>query len=223
MAHQLNRALTLTSVFVALTALTIGAFIFFMIPRFTMGYLSALNLQPELMTGFSDTVTLGEIGEIKKNTAVVMRVRVNGDASRASEVHWRGIVFTNFDGRRWFTPEHQQTVLTPDSSDVYSLGPPILPGSEANRLDYTILMEPIATDAIFVAPRLRTLTGKFLSESEHPLGTQQRGYLFIDSTGSIFNPFHNVTKVRYEGSSLLPNFPAQRIAAGFGGISQARC
>ena len=206
MAHQLNRALTLTSVFVALTALTIGAFIFFMIPRFTMGYLSALNLQPELMTGFSDTVTLGEIGEIKKNTAVVMRVRVNGDASRASEVHWRGIVFTNFDGRRWFTPEHQQTVLTPDSSDVYSLGPPILPGSEANRLDYTILMEPIATDAIFVAPRLRTLTGKFLSESEHPLGTQQRGYLFIDSTGSIFNPFHNVTKVRYEGSSLLPNF-----------------
>lgn len=211
MAHQLNRALSLTSIFVALTVLAIGAVIFFMIPRFTMGYLSALNLQPELMTGFSDTVTLGEIGEIKKNTAVVMRVRINGDASRASEIHWRGIVFTNFDGRRWFTPEHQQTVLTPDSSDVYWLGAPMLFASGANRLDYTILMEPIATDAIFVAPRIRSLTGRFMNGSEHPLGAQQRGYLFIDSTGSIFNPFHNVTKVRYEGSSVLLNFPPKEL------------
>jgi protein-glutamine gamma-glutamyltransferase len=206
-AHQLNRALGFTSIFVASSALLIGAVIFFLIPRFTMGYLSALNLQPGLMTGFSDNVTLGEIGEIKKNTAVVMRIRVNGDPARASDVHWRGIVFTSFDGHRWFTPEHQQTVLTPDSSDVYELGPPLFTSDEGNRLDYTILMEPIATDAIFFAPRIRTLSGRFLNESEHALAQQHRGYLFIDSTGSIFNPSHNLTKVRYEGTSLLPNFP----------------
>jgi hypothetical protein len=207
MARQMNRALGLTSVLAALGALAIGSVIFFLIPRFTMGYLSALNLQPGLMTGFSDNVTLGEIGEIKKNTAVVMRVRVEGDPARASDMHWRGIVLTNFDGRRWFTPEHGQTVLTPDSSDVYWLGPPILSPADPNRLDYTVLMEPIATDALFIAPRARSLSGRFLSESEHALSTQQhRGYLFIDSTGSIFNPFHNVTKVRYEGSSILPNF-----------------
>ena len=208
MAHQLNRALGFTSLFVAIGALMIGSVIFFMIPRFTMGYLSALNLQPGLMTGFSDNVTLGEIGEIKKNTAVVMRIRVNGDPARAAEIHWRGIVFTNFDGHRWFTPEHQQTVLTPDTSDVYWLGPSIFSSGEVNRLDYTILMEPIASDAIFIAPRVRTLSGRFLNESEHVTSQQQhRGYLFIDSTGSIFNPSHNLTKVRYEGTSLLPNFP----------------
>ena len=59
--------------------------IFFMIPRFTTGYLSALNLQPKLMTGFSDDVALGEIGEIKKNSAVVMRIHVDGDPALAKE------------------------------------------------------------------------------------------------------------------------------------------
>ena len=103
-ALQLNRALGITSVLVAVSALLLGGVIFFLIPRFTTGYLSALNLQPTLMTGFSDNVELGEIGRIKQNTAVVLRIHVEGDPSRASEVHWRGIILTNFDGDRWFTP-----------------------------------------------------------------------------------------------------------------------
>jgi protein-glutamine gamma-glutamyltransferase len=209
LAHQLSRALGLTSVIVALCALAIGAFIFFLIPRFTMGYLSALNLQPGLMTGFSDNVTLGEIGEIQKNSAVVMRIRVDGDPARASNMHWRGIVFTNFDGKRWFTPDHEQTIITPDSTGVYWLGPPILSPNDPNRFDYTVLMEPMATDAIFVAPRARSLNGRFLP-SDRPLASTHRGYLFIDNTGAVSNPFHNVTKIRYEGVSLLPHFtPAQ--------------
>ena len=56
------------------------------------------------MTGFSDNVELGEIGRIKQNTAVVMRIHVEGDPARAQDMHWRGIVLTNFDGERWFTP-----------------------------------------------------------------------------------------------------------------------
>ena len=73
------------------------------------------------MTGFSDNVELGEIGQIKKNTAVVMRIRVEGDPARAQDVHWRGIVLTNFDGKRWFTPQQNQQVILPDSDDRYPL------------------------------------------------------------------------------------------------------
>jgi len=204
LARQLSRALGLTSFIVALCALAIGGVIFFLIPRFTMGYLSALNLQPGLMTGFSDNVTLGEIGEIQKNSAVVMRISVSGDPGRAADVHWRGIAFTNFDGKRWFTPDREQTILTPDASGVYWLGPPIFPLNEPNRLDYTILMEPIATDAIFVAPRTRSLDGRFFNDAEHALSSSHRGYLFLDDTGSVSNPFHNITKIRYEGTALLP-------------------
>ena len=207
MAHQLNRALGITSVLVAVSALLIGGFLFFLIPRFTTGYLSALNLQPGLMTGFSDNVTLGEIGKIKQSSAVVMRIHVEGDPGRAAEVHWRGIVLTDFDGKRWFTPAHDQVVLSPNPDGEFRFVGLPLPSGDFNPLRYTVLMEPVATDAVFVAPRLEVLRGRFTNESERAGSTSQHGYLLVDKTGSLSNPFHNDTKVRYEGLSMLAVIP----------------
>ena len=203
-AQQLNRALGITSILVAGSVLAAGLVIFFMIPRFTTGYLSALNLQPSLMTGFSDNVTLGEIGEIKKNTAVVLRIRVDGDPARAQDVHWRGIVLTNFDGTRWFTPVQDDIVLVPGSDGDYWLGASGLAPGNFYQLHYTVLMEPIATDAIFLAPRTESVSGKFGAEFSHPNGPPRRGYLLLDKTGSLFNAVHNNMKIRYEGTSHLP-------------------
>jgi transglutaminase-like putative cysteine protease len=207
MAHQLNRALGITSVLVAVSALLIGGFLFFLIPRFTTGYLSALNLQPGLMTGFSDNVTLGEIGKIKQSSAVVMRIHVEGDPGRAAEVHWRGIVLTDFDGKRWFTPAHDQVVLSPNPDGEFRFVGLPLPSGDFNPLRYTVLMEPVATDAVFVAPRLEVLRGRFTNESERAGSSLQHGYLLVDKTGSLSNPFHNDTKVRYEGLSMLAVIP----------------
>src|SRR5277367_3565078 len=75
-AQRLNRALAFTSALVAAGVLFTGLVLFFMIPRFTTGYLSALNLQPTMMTGFSENVTLGQIGEIQKDSSVAMRIRI---------------------------------------------------------------------------------------------------------------------------------------------------
>jgi protein-glutamine gamma-glutamyltransferase len=207
LAQRLNRALGLTSVLVAAGALLIGGVLFFLIPRFTTGYLSAMNLQPTLMTGFTDNVTLGEIGLIKQNPAVVMRIRIEGDPSRAADVHWRGTALTDFDGRRWFTPMHDPTVLSPNSEGEYQLRVSQLAVGKYYPLQYTVLMEAIGTDAIFVAPRLEILRGRFTNEADRP-GTRRRsGYLLIDKTGSILNPFHNEVKIRYEATSFLPIVP----------------
>jgi hypothetical protein len=206
-ALQLNRALGVTSVLVAVSALLLGGVIFFLIPRFTTGYLSALNLQPTLMTGFSDNVELGEIGRIKQNTAVVMRIHVEGDPTQASEIHWRGIVLTDFDGQRWFTPAGSETILTGDEDGLYSFASPTLPSADFHQLHYAILMEPIATDAIFVAPRPENLHGRFFDAVTRPGMPPRRGYLLVDRTGSVFNPSHNEMKIRYEGTSALPIIP----------------
>jgi protein-glutamine gamma-glutamyltransferase len=207
MARQLNRALGLTSGLVALGTLAIGGVLFFMIPRFTAGYLSALNLQPALMTGFSDNVTLGDIGRIKQNTEVVMRVSVDGDPLRVQNMHWRGVVLTNFDGKRWFTPTQEPTVILPNSDGDFTVSAARLPDADFRPLHYTVLMEPIGTDAIFIAPRAASLRGHFTNETDRPGTGSRRGYLVVDKTGSVFNPFHNDTKVRYEGVSNVPMIP----------------
>jgi protein-glutamine gamma-glutamyltransferase len=215
-ARQLNRALGLTSLLVAASVLAVGIVLFFLIPRFTTGYLGSLSLQPGLLTGFSDNVALGQIGEIKQNPAVVMRIRIEGDPARASDMHWRGIVLTNFTGTSWTTPRQDQTEIEPNPGGEYLFAPPPRLGDRFNSLHYTVLMEPIATEAIFVAPPVESITGKFGLDgvpAHHPTDAKgfllpagavlNRGYLLIDRTGSLFNPTRNNSKIRYEGTARL--------------------
>jgi transglutaminase-like putative cysteine protease len=211
LARRLNHALGLTSASVAIGTLVIGAVFFFVIPRFTSGYLSALSLQPSLMTGFSDNVTLGQIGQIKQSSAVVMRIHVDGDPGRAEGVHWRGIVLTDFDGKRWFTPGRQQLIISPDAEGAFRFNSPPLPAGDFYSMHYTILMEPIASDAIFVAPRIQALQGRFANDAQ-PIGANPHpSYLLLDMTGALYNPFHNETKIRYQGTSLLPIVPPAQL------------
>src|SRR3984893_3478797 len=114
-ASRLHNALGVTSAAIAFGSLAVGAVIFLCLPRFAGGYMSGLNLQPTLISGFSDDVELGEIGEIKKSSAVVMRINVEGGLDAARDIHWRGIALTVFDGRRWYNGPHDPTTITPSS------------------------------------------------------------------------------------------------------------
>jgi protein-glutamine gamma-glutamyltransferase len=211
MAQQLNRTLGLTSILVAVSALLLGAALFFFLPRFSAGYLSALNLQTTPMTGFSESVELGEIGKIKQSTSVVMRIRAEAPPARVQSTRWRGVVLTTFDGKRWFTPPHESIVLTPEADGVFRFNQAPLAAGEVFPLRYTVLMEPIGTDAIFVAPSPVSLQGRFLNEAQRIGSPQRYGYLTTDRTGSLFNPFHLGTKLRYEAVSNLPIVPPEQL------------
>src|SRR5207245_6470598 len=98
--RRLTRALSFAALTVALGAMVFGSALFFFFPRFNAGYLGNASFSPSLMTGFSENVELGQIGEIKKNSAVVMRVET-GKPIGYDLLRWRGIALTTFDGGRW--------------------------------------------------------------------------------------------------------------------------
>ena len=52
--------------------------------------------------------------EIKKSSAVVMRIQVQGNPLLARSMHWRGIALTTFDGRRWYTEGHEPVAIGQD-------------------------------------------------------------------------------------------------------------
>lgn len=204
LARRLNRALLATSILVAVSALALGGVLFFLIPRVTTGYLSAFNLRPTLMTGFSDDATLNEIGQIQQNSSVVMRIHVDGNPTRAQDIHWRGIVLTRFDGRRWYTPQQPREVIPASPYGEYKFSPVEPPvRGKFTELTYTVLMEPIATDAIFIAPRIAELRGRFTDALPRP-AFGNSGFLLRDATGSIFSPAHNAVTTRYDAVSLIP-------------------
>src|SRR5215470_3176257 len=98
--RRLARALGVTVVGVTVGAMITGSLLFFFFPRFSAGYLGRTSMNTTLMSGFTDNVELGQIGEIKKNTAVVMRVQT-GAPVEYNQLRWRGIALANFDGMRW--------------------------------------------------------------------------------------------------------------------------
>lgn len=210
-ARRLHSSLWITSLCVAIGTLVLGAAIFFLIPRFTAGYLSALNLQPTLLTGFTDNVRLGQIGQIKRSSSVVMRIRVEGNPLRAADTYWRGVALVRFDGRRWSTPPQESTVVESDSSEVYRFPPPALPPEEVQPLRYSVLMEPLATNALFLAPWPIEVRGRFGDANGQPALAPHHGYLVVDGTGSVFTGSQNSLRIQYDALSETLRIPPAKL------------
>jgi transglutaminase-like putative cysteine protease len=213
--RTLTRALILASLSVAVGAIIIGGTLFFFFPRFSAGYLGRTSFNPALMTGFNDDVEIGQIGEIKKDSAIVMRVET-GHPVGYGRLRWRGIALTTFDGKRWTASERGAETLVPNAEGWIYTGSDLQKGElHAPAMLYTVYLEPMASDAIFVPGKAVSLRGNFNGESGSMYLTARKTYLFKDSTGSLFNPFHNYTAVRYSGFSRLPTLdPVKLKAAG---------
>jgi protein-glutamine gamma-glutamyltransferase len=200
--RKFNRALFLAAFSVALGAVLIGTVLFFVFPRFSAGYFARTGLQPELMSGFTDNVELGQIGEIKKNNTIVMRVQTGAPVNYPM-LRWRGIALTDFDGHRWYTKKRRNTR---DASNGWI---PLaarrdLEGHPAVQVEFITLLQPMASDALFGPSQVMALRGNFSGEAGTYDGSARRSYVQVDSTGSIYNPFHNFSQIRYEGISILP-------------------
>jgi transglutaminase-like putative cysteine protease len=211
--RRLTRALVLAALSVAVGAMIIGGALFFFFPRFSAGYLGRTSLQPTLMSGFSDDVELGQIGEIKKNSEVVMRVRTGKPVGYPS-LRWRGIALSTFDGKRWSSPDREAVTIPAGLNGWINLmDRPPEPDGTATVLRYTVLLQPIATDSIFAPANVISVRGNLSGEGSNPEAGARRSYIIRDATGSLFNPFHNFSTLRYEGFSLLPAMNVPRLRA----------
>lgn len=202
--RRLNRALSLAALSVAAGAILLGGVLFFFFPRFSAGYLGRVSFSPSLMTGFTDNVELGQIGQIKQNTTVVMRVQT-GKPIGYNLLRWRGIALTKFDGKRWSSTANNPQQLRPSPNGwIYTPQPEQQTDPSGQEIRYTVFLEPIATDAIFVPGRALSLQGNFSGEGGSPFAATNRNYILRDPTDTLKNPFRNYAAIRYAGFSRLP-------------------
>src|SRR5438046_274448 len=68
-------------------------------------------------------------------------------------------------------------------------------------LFHIIFHYPLATDAIFVPGKVTRLRGNFAGEGGNSYAGMHRTSILRDSTGTLLNPSHNYTAVRYAGIS----------------------
>jgi hypothetical protein len=202
--RRLSRALSLAVLTVAFGSIVLGGALFFIFPRFTAGYLGRASMQPSLMSGFSDDVELGQIGEIKKNSEVVMRVKT-GQPVPYSMLRWRGTALTTFDGKRWTKPHPQEEAVSPGPDGwIHLTSPRQLSNTSGVQLHYTVFLQPIASSAVFAAGEAISLRGNFSGEGSNANHIGPDNYVRRDETDSLINPFGNYAPLRYMAISQLP-------------------
>ena len=163
--RALYRALLGVTIAQAAGIALLATLIFFVLPRLSSGYLSALSPQHDLMTGFGDRVTLGQIGRIQQSSAVMMHVKFDG--LQPSELRLRGVALTNFDGHNWLATAHVDGGMAvsqmfqfpmPSSTETSALRN-FAVGRSARLVQYRVILEPLGSNILFVVPTPRALFG----------------------------------------------------------------
>src|SRR5499426_752145 len=164
----------------ALTAiLLLAAPIFLAMPRVSRGFSRSGMLRGEALTGFSESVRLREVAQIKLNPQVVMRVRVKflrGAGPRT--LRWRGVTLDNYDGQTWnYTGQKPallkrsvdgfhldefggyKQALQSQSYDGFGRFRPRDAEWGSGDTEQRFFLEPLAIDTVFAAPHPRLITG----------------------------------------------------------------
>jgi transglutaminase-like putative cysteine protease len=184
--------------------LLLAAPIFLAMPRVSRGFSRSGILRGEALSGFSDSVRLGEVAQIKLNPQVVMRVRVRflrGTGSRT--LRWRGVTLDNYDGQTWNSPG-QKPVGLKRGVDGFHLGEAEWGYGDTEQ---RFFLEPLAIDTVFAAPQPRLITGlpDLARDQGDGLWTAPHDYYKLDYT--VFSDTSEVSDERLaaENSRAYPS------------------
>jgi transglutaminase-like putative cysteine protease len=131
--------------------------LFVTLPRLRSSVFRGPGLGPALATaGFSDRVTLGDLGRIRQDSTVVMRVEtLEGAAPSAHDGYWKGLAFDHFDGVTWSITPPGRALVPGSAEGGVSLGR----GPERVDLVQRIVREPVEAGVLFAPGRVRRLQG----------------------------------------------------------------
>ena len=106
-------------------------------------------------SGFSERVEFGELGRIRRDPTVVLRVEtLEGEAPLPEESYWRGLAFEHFDGRAWSVSPPERRLVPGSAEGGVELG-------RRGRVDLVqrIVREPVAAGVLFGVGEPRGLQG----------------------------------------------------------------
>lgn len=160
-SRRLAGSLSGTAALLVVAIFVVAAVIFFVLPRISANYLSAFAPRNQFVSGFSEEVHLGQIGEIQQSTEVMMRIKIQGDATGAHVLKWRGVALALFDGHKWYNTRQSPRILqSRDGNFDLRRLQPAAPQSW-RPIRYRVMMEPIGTNVFFLAGQPQVLFGNY--------------------------------------------------------------
>ncbi len=157
--------------------------LFFFAPRAGSAVISRGGGGLTNFIGFSESVRLGEIGDLKQNNQVVMRVRIeDANVARKPGLKWRGVALDEFNGQAWRkSSEARRTQEKASERGVIRLG---VTDALKGLTTQTVFLEPLNSTVLFAAPRVLAVQGDFR-------------FVRVDSEGSIQSRPHDLDRIMY--------------------------
>lgn len=183
---------------VTLGILILTAALFFLLPRTANAALRRMIPNRYHLPGFSNQVSLDEIGEIKRDSRPVMHVRTELK-QLPPNLRWRGAVLADFDGKRWSNRPARDSIVRLESGWGAVAGARERSRNDGTRISYRVELNGADSDTLFIAgvPEYLAIPGHTILRSA--TDTYRLQYLPPDG-------------FRYTVSSFLPN---QGRGAGF--------
>ena len=146
------------SLFTGILILTAG--MFFVLPRTARAALDRFIPQKYHLPGFTNGITLGQIGEIKRSSTPVMHIKPYAEGEGLLDVKWRGAALSRFDGKRWDNPPGVRDIELPVGHGVLLVNKRYyrLPSRPGRTLIYTVHLNDIASNTLFVAGTPQTIS-----------------------------------------------------------------
>jgi transglutaminase-like putative cysteine protease len=167
--------------------LVMASALFFVLPRTARTAMQQFTPPRHHLPGFGSEVTLGDMGELKRNSTTVMRVR-SYTARSLEGLYWRGATLSYFDGSRWSSPFTREERLVVEDDKL--LLTPDLGARSGSILGYSVELSDLAPDALFFAGVPQTIS-------------VQLPMLFRASSGTIRAPRVGIPVLHYGAYSLL--------------------
>jgi hypothetical protein len=196
-AQDVTAPLSGMSLWAAVWIVVIGVVLFLVIPRVGTGYFTRASTQSLLISGFTDSVQLGAIGQVKLSSSVVMHARQISGAPFAV-LKWRGIALDRFDGHNWYKTDRKRRLLQTSPDGEYWIHPIV---QQSDVAQYDLLLEPLATNTMFGPHQVRAITGRLQG-------------LEYDGDDSVYLRVPTARRTHYQVLSEIPKYKVERKLAG---------
>ena len=160
--------------------------LFVTLPRLRSSVITGSGISPLLVSaGFSQRVELGDLGRIRQDPTLALRVEtLEGQAPAPGAAYFRGLAFDSFDGRSWSILPPQRSPVAGSAEGGVSFGRERDPVNLVQR----IVREPVDSGVLFSVGEPRQLQG-----------TVRR--LERDTSGGLYASGQAHERIRYTISS----------------------
>ena len=182
-----TRRLPLVSIGLLVLIVVLALPFFLIAPRTASSALSRGGYGLSGFIGFSENVTLGEIGHLKGNDEIFMHVRVeSSNTAPSAGLRWRGVALDEFTGKAWKKSAAAERFEKKESErGFFQVGTT----EDITRLTtQTVFLEAVDTPVLFGASRIVAIQGRL-------------PFIRIDGEGAIQTRPHDQERVVYKAYS----------------------